>query len=71
MINQQVNSLSSLLFYNLDDDQFQLTLFEFMNDGTINIHPDRLAQLKFNPLLCESYKNSSLCKDNDPDITFF
>lgn len=42
-----------------------------MNGGTINIRPDRLAQLKFNPLLCESYKNASLCKDNDPDITFF
>ena len=58
-------------FYNLDDDQFQLTLFEFMNGGTINFDPDRLAQLKFNPLLCESYKNFSLCKDNDPDVNFY
>ena len=55
-------------FYNLDDDQFQLTLFEFMNGGTINFDPDRLAQLKFNPLLC---KNFSLCKDNDPDVNFY
>ena len=61
-------SLSSLPFYNLDDDQFRLTLFEFMNGGTINFDPDRLAQLKFNPLLCEFYKNFTLCKDNDPDI---
>ena len=38
-------SLSSLPFYNLDDDQF---LFEFMKGGTINFDPDRLAQLKFN-----------------------
>ena len=52
-------------FYNLDDDQFRLTLFEFMNGADFD--PDRLAQLKFNPLLCESYKNCSLCKDNDPD----
>ena len=58
-------------FYNLDDDQFRLTLFEFMNGGTINFDPDRLAQLKFNPLLCESYKNFSLCKDNDPDVNFY
>ena len=64
-------SLSSLPFYSLDDDQFRLTLFEFMNGGTINFDPDRLAQLKFNPLLCESYKNFSLCKDNDPDINFY
>ena len=71
MINQQVNSLSSLPFYNLEDDQFRLSLFEFMNGGTINFHPDRLAPLNFNPLLCESYKNFSLCKDNNPDILFF
>ena len=58
-------------FYNLDDDQFRLTLFEFINGGTINFDPDRLAQLKFNPLLCESYKNFSLCKDNDPDVNFY
>ena len=72
MINQQVNSLSSLPFYNLDDDQFRLTLFELRNGGTINFDPDRLAQLKFNPLLCQSYKNSNLClcKDNDPDKNF-
>ena len=55
-------------FYNLDDDQFRLTLFEFMNGGTINFDPDRLAQLKSNPLLC---KNFSLCKDNDRDVNFY
>ena len=64
-------SLSSLPFNNLDDGQFRLTLFEFMNGGTINFDPDRLAQLKFNPLLCESYKNFTLCKDNDPDMNFY
>ena len=42
-----------------------------MNGGTINFDPDRLAQLKFNPLLCESHKNFSVCKDNDSDIIFF
>ena len=64
-------SLSSLPFYNLDDDQFRQTLYEFMNGGTINFDPDRLAQLKFNPLLCESCKNFSLCKDNDPVMNFY
>ena len=48
-----MTSLSSMPFYNLDDD-------EFMNGGTINFDPDSLAQLNFNPLLCESYKNFSL-----------
>ena len=66
-----MTSLSSMPFYNLDDDEFRLTLIEFMNGGTINFDPDRLAQLKFNPLLCESYKNFSLCKDNDPDMSFY
>ena len=42
-----------------------------MNGSTINFDSDRLAQLKFNPLLCESYKNFSLCKDNDPDMNFY
>ena len=55
----------------MDDDQFRLTLFEFMNGGAINFDPDRLAQLKFNPLLCESYKNFSVCKDHDPDVNFY
>ena len=70
-MNQRINSLSSMPFYNLNDDQFRLTVFECMNGGTINFDPDRLAQLKFNPLLCESYKNFSLCKDNDPDANFY
>ena len=71
MINQQVNILSSLSFHNWDDNQFRLTLVEFMNGATINLGPDRLAQLKFNSLLCECYKNFSLCLNNDPDILFF
>ena len=66
-----MKSLSSLPFYNLEDDQFRLALFEFIDGGTINFDPDRLAQFKFNPLLRESYENFSLCKDNDPDIIFF
>ena len=39
--------------------------------AVLNFDPDRLAQLKLNPLLCESYKNFSLCKDNDPDMNFY
>ena len=53
--------MSSLPFHDLDDNEFQLALFEFANGGSIRYDPDRLASLKFNPLLCESYKNFSLC----------
>ena len=70
VINQQVISLSSLPFYNLDHDPFRLTPFEFRNGGTINFDLDRLAQLEFNPLLRESYKYLSLGKDIDPDTYF-
>ena len=41
------------------------------NGGLVNYDPERLASLKFNPLLCESFKNFSLCKDNDPDTNFY
>ena len=41
-----------MLWQKQPDDQFRLTLYEFMNGGTTNFDPDRLAQLKFNPLLC-------------------
>lgn len=71
MISHPATNLASLPFYNLDDDQFRLTLFEFLNSGTINFDFEQLAQLKFNPLLCEPYKNFSLCKDNDPDANFY
>jgi len=46
------NPLVSLPFYNLDDDDFRLALFELEN-GSITFDPNRLASLKFNPLLGE------------------
>ena len=63
--------MSSLPFHDLDDNEFQIALFEFANGVSIRYDPDRLASLKFNPLLCESYKNFSLCKDLNPDSNFF
>ena len=63
--------MSSLSFHDLDDNEFQIALFEFANSGSIRYDPDILASLKFNPLLCESYKNFSLCKDLNPDSNFF
>ena len=45
-------------------------MFELEN-GSINFDPDRLASLKFNPLLGELFENFSLCKDLDPDSNFY
>ena len=64
------NTLGQLPFAGLDDENFQLTLFEHQN-GNINFDPERLASLKFNPLLSTAHKNFSLCKDIDPDLNFY
>ena len=45
--------------------------FKFQMVFSIRFDPDMLASLKFNPLLCESIKNFSLCEDNDPDANFY
>ena len=66
-----MTNLTSLPFFNLDDDEFQLAIFEYLNGGSIKFNADGLASLKFNPLLCESYKNFSLYKDLDPDSNFY
>ena len=64
------NTLSSLPFSHLDDENFRLTLFE-LNNGSINFDPEKLDSLKFNSLLSTSYRNFSLCKDRDPDSNFY
>ena len=69
-MSKLTNTLSALPFCGLDDENFQLTLFEHSN-GSVNFDPERLASLKFNPLLSTTYKNSSLCKDLDPDHNFY
>ena len=69
-LNQGTRS-SMLSFAHLDEDELRLVLFEMSNVGSIRLDPDRLTSLKFNPLLCESFKNFSLCKDSDPDANFY
>ena len=64
------NSLASLPFSHLDDDNFRLALFE-LNNGPMNDDAERFDSLKFNPLLSTSYRNFSLCKDQDPDFNFY
>ena len=61
------NTLASLPFSHLDDNNFRLTLYE-MKNGPISFDSERLDSLKFNPLLSISYRNFSLCKDRDPNL---
>ena len=51
-------------------NDFCLAMFEQLN-GSIRYDPDRLASLRFNPLLSETYKKFSLCSHHDPDANFF
>jgi hypothetical protein len=41
--------MCELPFNQLDDDSFELALYE-MTNGRVNLDEDRLAYLKFNPL---------------------
>ena len=45
-------------------------MFEQLN-GPMRYDPDRLASLRFNPLLSETYNKFSLCSDHDRDANFF
>ena len=65
--------MCSLPFFHLDDDDFQLALLEFSTFGSINYDPDRLASLKFNPLLSDpdQFKSLGLGSDLDPDSNFY
>ena len=47
-----------------------MAIFEQLN-GPIRYDPDRLASLRFNPLLSETYKKFSLSSHHDPDANFF
>ena len=56
--------------HDLNEEDFRLAMFEQLN-GPIRYDPDRLASLRFNPLLSETYKKFSLCSHNDPGANFF
>ena len=51
--------MEELLFIHLSEEDFPLAIFEQLN-GPIRYDPDRLANLKFNPLLSETYKKFRL-----------
>ena len=54
----------------LNEEDFHLAMFEQLN-GSIRYDDDRLAGLRFNPFLSETYEKFSLCSDHDPDANFF
>jgi hypothetical protein len=62
--------MCELPFNQLDDDSFELALYE-MTNGRVNLDEDRLAYLKFNPLSFDNYKNLSLSQNIDPDSNFY
>ena len=62
--------IEELPFSHLSEEEFRLAMFEQLN-GSISYDPDRLAGLRFNPLLSETYKKFSLCSDHDPVANFF
>ena len=62
--------MEELPFIHLNEEDFRLAMFEQLN-GPIRYDPDRLANLRFNPLLSETYKKFSLRSHHDPDANFF
>ena len=62
--------MAELPFIHLNEEDFRLAIFEQLN-GPIRYDPDRLASLRFNPLLSETYKKFSLCSHHDPNANFF
>ena len=62
--------MEELPFTHLNEEDFRLAIFEQLN-GPIRYDPDRLASLRFNPLLSETYKKFSLSSHHDPDANFF
>ena len=47
--------MEELPLSHLNEEDFRLAIFEQLN-GSIRYDPDRLASLKFNPSLSETYK---------------
>lgn len=61
---------NNLPFYDLDDESFQLALFE-SHYGRVNFDPDRLSSLNYNPLFTNTNRHLTLSGDLDPDSNFY
>jgi hypothetical protein len=66
-----LNSLQSLPFHCLDDNEFMHIIFE-QQHGPIHFDSDRLTSLKYNPLIMDlhKYRRLTLTNDLDPDSNF-
>ena len=64
-----LNSLQSLPFHCLNDNEFMHIIFE-QQHGPIHFDSDRLASLKYNPLIMDLHKYRHLTLTNDPDSNF-
>ena len=63
-------TVDELLFFSLDNDDFQLTLYEIAN-GRMNFNADRLTSLSFNPFSVNAKHKLTLSRDIDPDTNLF
>jgi hypothetical protein len=68
--NNNESFADTLLFHQLDDDEFDLLMYELPN-GEISFHPDRLSTLVFNPFSPRFNKSLTLQNYLDPDSKLY
>ena len=69
MASDIYNELEDLPFSSLDNDSFELEMYE-LSHGRVNFEADRLLNLKLNPLHCNQQYTSTLTSNLDPDSNF-
>ncbi|XP_028407966.1 uncharacterized protein LOC114530582 [Dendronephthya gigantea] len=65
-----MSDMLNLPFSHLDDDEFNMVLYEFEN-GSVRFDEDRLSSLVFNPLLFDHNNNLAIWGDLDADTNFY
>jgi hypothetical protein len=61
--------IEALPFHSLDDDSFNLEIFE-SNNRPINFNTDRLMSLNYNPLFANANQHLTLSNNAVPDFHF-
>ena len=69
MASDIYNELEELPFSSLDNDSFELEMYQ-LSHGRVNFEADRLLNLKLNPLHCNQQYTSTLTSNLDPDSNF-